>query len=267
MIYYILRNRQKLLKSAMNLKMIILRLAALLSVSTSAMDVQADTDYFQIKQDNRIIVDAVRIADLENLQLLLNNQQGIAFKKFSHVQKAYPKCKISFAMNAGMYHANFSPVGLYIEQFKQLSALNSNTNQFGNFFLQPNGVVAWNKNKAVLLTTQQYAQSNFQAEYATQSGPMLVMNREINPIFKSNSDSLKIRNGVGIKNNQLYFVISRGKINFYHFADIFKTQLKVDQALYLDGTVSSAFIPQVKRHDQIYDLGPMFIYSESKHCD
>lgn len=251
----------------MNLKTIILRLAALLGVSSLAMNVQANTDYIQIKQDKRIIADTVRIDDLAKLQLLLNNQQGMPYKKFNQVQKAMPHCKISFAMNAGMYHANFSPVGLYIEQFKQLSALNTSTNQFGNFFLQPNGVVAWNKKKAVLLTTQQYAQSNFKAEFATQSGPMLVIHREINPMFKSDSDSLKIRNGVGIKNNQLYFVISRAKINFYHFADIFKTQLKVDQALYLDGTVSSAFIPQTKRHDQIYDLGPMFIYAESNHCD
>ncbi|WP_089604011.1 phosphodiester glycosidase family protein [Acinetobacter piscicola] len=251
----------------MNLKTIILRLTALLGVSTLAMNVQANTDYIQIKQDKRIIADAVRIDDLAKLQLLLKNQQGVPYKKFNAIQKAMPNCKISFAMNAGMYHANFSPVGLYIEQFKQLSALNTSTNQFGNFFLQPNGVVAWNKNKAVLLTTQQYAQSNFKAKFATQSGPMLVINREINPMFKSDSDSLKIRNGVGIKNNQLYFVISREKINFYHFADIFKTQLKVDQALYLDGTVSSAFIPEAKRHDQIYDLGPMFVYGESKHCD
>lgn len=251
----------------MNLKTIILRLAALLGASSLAMNVQANTDYIQIKQDKRIIADAVRIDDLAKLQLLLNNQQGVAFKKFNQVQKARPKCKISFAMNAGMYHANFTPVGLYIERFKQLSELNTSTNQFGNFFLQPNGVVAWNNNKAVLLTTQQYAQSNFKAEFATQSGPMLVIHREINPMFKSGSDSLKIRNGVGIKDNQLYFVISRGKINFYHFADIFKTQLKVDQALYLDGTISSTFIPQAKRHDQIYDLGPMFIYAESNHCD
>lgn len=82
-----------------------------------------------------------------------------------------------------------------------------------------------------------------------------------------NSESLKIRNGVGIKNNQLYFVISRGRISFYDFADIFKTQLKINQALYLDGSISSAYIPQAKRNDQIYELGPMFIYDESKQCD
>ena len=245
----------------------ILSLISTLGFGALAMHIQANTDYIQIQKDKRVIADAVRIDRLDQLQLVLNNQQGIPFKKFNAIQKAQPNCQISFAMNAGMYHANFSPVGLYIEQFKQSSPLNLKTNQFGNFFLQPNGVVAWNKKQAVILTTKQYVDSNFKAEFATQSGPMLIINRKINSIFSPSSASLKIRNGVGIKNNQLYFVISREKINFYDFADIFKTQLKVDQALYLDGSISSAFIPQAKRHDQIYDLGPMFVYSESQNCD
>lgn len=251
----------------MKLTKMILGLFSLLGLSTLALHVQASTDYIQIKQNQRIIADAVRIDRLEQLQLVLNNQQGIAYKKFNAIQKAFPKCQLSFAMNAGMYHANFSPVGLYIEQFQQRSPLNLSTTQFGNFFLQPNGIVAWNKKQAVILTTKQYAQSNFKAEFATQSGPMLLLNGKINSIFSPSSNSLKIRNGVGIKNNQLYFVISREKMNFYDFANIFKTQLKVDQALYLDGSISSAFIPQAKRHDQIYDLGPMIVYSESQNCD
>lgn len=251
----------------MKLTKMILGLSSLLGLSTLALHVQASTDYIQIKQNQRIIADAVRVDRLEQLQLVLNNQQGIAYKKFNAIQKAFPKCKLSFAMNAGMYHANFSPVGLYIEQFQQRSPLNLSTTQFGNFFLQPNGVVAWNKKQAVILTTKQYVQSNFKAEFASQSGPMLLLDGKINSIFSPSSDSLKIRNGVGIKNNQLYFVISREKMNFYDFANIFKTQLKVEQALYLDGSISSAFIPQAKRHDQIYDLGPMIVYSESKNCD
>ncbi|MEQ1318465.1 phosphodiester glycosidase family protein [Acinetobacter guillouiae] len=251
----------------MNLKTGVYALISMMGLSALSFQVNANTDYIKIIKDKKVIADAVRIDDLDQLQLFLKNQQGQTYKKFATLQKERKKCQISFAMNAGMYHPNFAPVGLYIEQGKQQIELNQQKNKFGNFFMQPNGVVTWNNKQAVIKTTEQYLKSNFKARYATQSGPMLLINGEINPIFVKNSDSLKVRNGVGIKNNQLYFVISRGKINFYNFADILKSQLKTDQALYLDGSISSAFIPQVKRNDQTYDLGPMFIYSETKNCD
>ena len=237
-----------------------------LGLSMLAFHSHANTVFFQIQKNNKVIADVVRIDDLSKLNLVLNDRQNKPFKKFSAIQKSYPNCQISFAMNAGMYHANFTPVGLYVEDSKQLYQLNQQKNLFGNFFMQPNGVVAWNNNRAIIKTTEQFKTSEFKATYATQSGPMLVIDGLINPLFEQKSDSLKVRNGVGIKNNQLYFVISRGRINFYDFADIFKTQLKINQALYLDGSISSAYIPQAKRNDQVYDLGPIFVYDESDHC-
>ncbi len=92
----------------------------------------------------------------------------------------------------------------------------------GELFLQPNGVFAWNKRQAVIWTTEQYEAKAFQPDYATQSGPMLVINGKLNPLFLGNSDSKKIRNGVGIKNNKLYFVISKNRVNFYNFAEFSK---------------------------------------------
>ena len=250
----------------MNIKALFFTFASSIGFCTLPFQVNATTTYIKIFKNQQVIADVIRIDDLAKLQLLLNDQNGQAYKKFYKIQKAHPECSLSFAMNAGMYHADFSPVGLYVEHSKQLKKINLLTQNFGNFFLQPNGVVAWDHKKAIIQDSKTYAESKFKANFATQSGPMLVMNGVINSIFKSTSSSLKIRNGVGIKNNQLYFVISRGNINFYDFADIFKTQLKINQALYLDGSISSAYIPQAKRHDQVYDLGPMFMYTESKNC-
>jgi len=250
----------------MSFKVFIYTLFSFIGSVALSNQVRADTTFIQVMKDKKIIADVVRIDDLAKLKLVLNDSKGRPFKKFSTVQKQRKQCQISFAMNAGMYHANFAPVGLYIEKSKQLMELNQQKNQFGNFFLQPNGVVAWDDHQVIITTTDQYTKTKFNPQYATQSGPMLVINGSINPSFIKSSDSLKIRNGVGVKNNQLYFVISRGRINFYDFANIFKTQLKIDQALYLDGSISSAYIPQAKRHDQIFDLGPMFIYDELGNC-
>ena len=238
---------------------------ALFALSTA--NVHATTEYIKIEKNQKIVADVVRIQQLDQLQLFLNNAKHQPYKKIKAVAKDLPQCQfLSFAMNAGMYHANYSAVGLYIENTKQFSKLNTQTKGFGNFLMQPNGVLAWNKKRATIQTTQNYAQSNFHAEYATQSGPMLVIDGKINSLFLPQSDSLKIRNGVGIKNNQLYFVISRERISFYDFAQIFKQDLKIDQALYLDGSVSSAYIPQAGRSDNRFNLGPIVGFVEQKNC-
>ncbi|EAB6718327.1 hypothetical protein DUP91_28835, partial [Salmonella enterica subsp. enterica] len=44
-----------------------------------------------------------------------------------------------FSMNAGMYHEDKSPVGLYVENGVELSPLNTDDAP-GNFFMKPNGV-------------------------------------------------------------------------------------------------------------------------------
>lgn len=232
----------------------------------------AMVDYQRIKASNDIVVDVVKITDLSQLKLFLNDTKQRPYRYFSELNSALPNCEqLNFAMNAGMYHADYAPVGLYIEQGKKLTELNEQTG-YGNFFMQPNGVLAWNSKTATLLTTAQYKKQSltpqaFKADYATQSGPMLVMKGQINPQFVADGTSLKIRNGVGVKNNQLYFVMSRDRVNFYQFATFFKNDLNVEDALYLDGSISSVYIPQAKRHDRRYALGPMLAVVEKSHCE
>ena len=74
----------------MKLTKMILGLSSLLGLSTLALHVQASTDYIQIKQNQRIIADAVRVDRLEQLQLVLNNQQGIAIKNLMPFKKLFP---------------------------------------------------------------------------------------------------------------------------------------------------------------------------------
>ena len=47
--------------------------------------------------------------------------------------------KLLFAMNAGMFHADFRPVGLAGGRGRELGPINRSSGT-GNFFLQPNGV-------------------------------------------------------------------------------------------------------------------------------
>ena len=211
--------------------------------------------------------DVIKIEQLNQLKLFLKQAQSNRYyQKFAALQNVLPACEqLSFAMNAGMYHADFQPVGLYIENGKELAKLNE-AKGFGNFFMQPNGVVAWNDHHAVIKTTADYKRELFKAQFATQSGPMLIYKGKINSQFLADSNSLKIRNGVGVKDNQLYFVISQQRVSFYQFAQFFKQQLKIDNALYLDGSISSLYSAKTKRHDQTFNLGPIVAEVNREKC-
>ncbi len=211
-------------------------------------------------------VDVFQIKDLSKLKLFWQDETGHPFLKFEKITQQLTSCEtLMFAMNAGMYHPDYAPVGLYIENGKELNTVNQQQG-FGNFFMQPNGVLAWNSQQAVIKSTQNYKNLHFNAEYATQSGPMLVFDGQINPHFLPNSNSLKIRNGVGIKENKLYFAISRNPVNFYQFADFFKTDLNIENALYLDGSISSLYFPEINRRDRRYKLGPMLAVVTQQTC-
>ena len=76
--------------------------------------------------------------------------------RLSEAAKAEGKA-LSFAMNAGMYHEDMSPVGLYVEEGRELAALQIGEGD-GNFFLKPNGVFFVTRDgRAAVLTTEDYA--------------------------------------------------------------------------------------------------------------
>lgn len=224
------------------------------------------TSYTQQYHDLKYTV--VEVYDLTKLRLLLNKQESqAALNYFSQIPPQLKACEqMAFAMNAGMFHYTYHPVGLYIEKRKKLFPLNRHRG-WGNFYLQPNGVLAWNAKQAAILSTSQYAKRKFKADYATQSGPMLVSNRQINPILMAESTSQKIRNAVGIKDQVLFFVITEQAVNFYTLASFMQADLGVEQALYLDGSISAVYLAEQAINTQSSPFGPMLAYIEDQNCD
>jgi len=153
-------------------------------------------------------------------------------------------------MNGGMYLKDGSPQGLYIEKNHQLAKTDTVQKAYGNFYLQPNGIFYIGDSTAQVLTTVDYLQGQTEAKYATQSGPMLVINGQLHTAFRENSTSTHFRNGVGVRaDGKIVFAISNEQINFYNFATLFKEKLDCPNALYLDGFVSRAYIPDLGRED------------------
>ena len=94
-------------------------------------------------------------------------------------------------------------------------------------------------------------------DYATQSGPMLVINGKLHPKFLENSTSRKIRNGVGINGGAVIFVKSEDPVNFHTFATLFRDDLGAPNALYLDGTISRLYSAELGRNDRGAVMGPI----------
>ena len=84
-------------------------------------------------------------------------------------------------MNAGMFQEDQSPVGLYVERSRTLHSADTRGGGGSNFHLKPNGVFWIGEGVAGVTETGQFLASPPAARYATQSGPMLVIDGSIHP--------------------------------------------------------------------------------------
>lgn len=154
--------------------------------------------------------------------------------------------------NGGMFAPGFKPQGLLIEGSKKCSNLDTlkpDKNTAKNFHLLPNGVFYIDTNgSGQVIETDSFRHvypAKLQPAYATQSGPMLVTNNQINRNFKAGSTHVNIRSGVGkIDENRMIFVISDVPVNFFDFTLVFKDLFGCKNALYLDGAISQMYIPE-----------------------
>jgi uncharacterized protein YigE (DUF2233 family) len=147
--------------------------------------------------------------------------------------------------NAGIFSNNHTPEGLHIEGGVTLSLLNLN-NGDGNFYWKPNGVFYIANDGAGIMESEKFDTLNKRGgiREATQSGPLLVIDGEVNPGLKPDSRSLYVRNGIGVKSaDEVYILVSQDEVNLHDFASVFAHQLHCRNALYLDGCVSHAYFP------------------------
>jgi len=171
--------------------------------------------------------------------------------------------RLLFATNAGMFDPALKPVGLYVEQGRELVHVNTRSG-YGNFHMKPNGVFYVSADRAAIAETQAFVKQRTQADLATQSGPMLVINGRLHPRFDRRSTSLKARNGVGVRADaKILFAISEGEVSFDAFARLFRDGLNCPNALFLDGgSASSLYAPSLNRLGNIFSLGPMLAVYE-----
>lgn len=180
----------------------------------------------------------------QSIQFFWKDDKGQFIRNFENLRRllATKNQQLLFAVNGGMYKTNNHPLGLFVDSGKVISPINK-TSASGNFYMKPNGVFYIIENNLAKICTTEKFTSATGVKYATQSGPMLVIDGKIHADFRQGSSNLNIRNGVGIlPNNKTIFIMSKTPINLYDFASFF-LKCGCKNALYLDGFVSRTYLP------------------------
>jgi uncharacterized protein YigE (DUF2233 family) len=191
-------------------------------------------------------------------RLFWKNADGHPYRTFANLARAVADEGkfLTFAMNAGMYADDFTPIGLHVENGKELRPANRIEIRPGagivpNFYKKPNGVFFLDDKGAGILPTAVFLKRRGEAAFATQSGPMLVIDGKSNPIFIPGSKDRTRRSGVGIcEGGVVRFAISDDPVNFFDFAQLFRDDLACLDALFLDGGRGAGiYLPALGRED------------------
>lgn len=201
------------------------------------------------------------------IHMVLGPEGGAPYRSLSQLAVGRPdrSHEVAFAMNGGMFDAEGQPIGYYVEDSEKRHALSTSDGP-GNFHMKPKGVFYGDAGgKWRVRTATDFEKSvGDRPDFGTQSGPMLVIGGKLHPGIDENGKSLKLRNGVGVDaKGRAHFVISDEPVSFGKLARYFRDRLKCDNALFLDGSVSSLWDPEHGRVDGGPPLGPLIVVEKS----
>jgi uncharacterized protein YigE (DUF2233 family) len=207
------------------------------SDATSSQDASAVDAQVIEHAGNRYLVVTLPLADWDVRVDWEPEDQGTMLED---VIAADPSIEV--ATNGGIFSTDLVPGGLLVSDGDELVPLNLNEGG-GNFHLMPNGVFLIRDDAtAKVVNSLDYDPAG--VDFATQSGPALLLDGEVHPEFNEGSTNLAFRSGVGVSpdGGTVYLAMSWTLTNFYDFATLFSDELSVDDALYLDGDISDLWV-------------------------
>lgn len=210
--------------------------------------------------ENTPITDCIAIPERHRIATALANSDGANFRSLSAFAESRDPLTIAFAVNAGMFDDEGDPIGYFVEGGERTKELNTADGE-GNFHMKPNGVFFGTGDSWEIRTAQDFLENvSDRPDFGTQSGPMLVVNGRLHPEIRDDGPSRTIRNAVGIdERGRAHFVISSAPISFGKLARFYRDELKVKNALYLDGSVSQLWNPATERLDSGAPIGPILV--------
>jgi uncharacterized protein YigE (DUF2233 family) len=194
-----------------------------------------------------------------DLRIFWRNDRGKPYRTFADLADdlAERGLELVFAMNGGMYGVDLRPIGLLVKDGKTRRRANmadapADASPVPNFYKKPNGVFYIAQREAGVMETGRFLDAAPAVKFATQSGPLLVIDGALHRAFIEGSSDRRRRNGVGVSSpTEVHFAISHGPVNFYDFALFFRDRLGSNNALYLDGgSAPGLYSPDLQRNDR-----------------
>lgn len=242
-------------------------LLALLACTTAAQADKSATSQpapacTSVAFENSPFTDCIADPATDRIRIVVGPAGGEPYRSLAAFAAARPRsaAPVRFAMNAGMFGDDGRPIGYTVIDGKRVHPLNR-ASAAGNFYMKPNGVFFGTGAKWQVLSTDAFADSiTRRPDFATQSGPMLVIDGALHPQIAPDGPSKKIRNAVGVDpSGRAHFVISEAPVSFGKLARYYRDVLKAPKALFLDGTVSQLWDPAAGRMDNGPPLGPLVV--------
>ena len=153
-----------------------------------------------------------------------------------------------FSINASITDASCNPLGYYCLDGVIQKEVNLSTGS-GNFYLKPNGALLVTSDDVAICASDEI---NYFTNviHGIQSGPLLLNNGNVHPLFNPNSTNRNIRCGVGLFERNgaqfLVFAASVRSVTFYEFALLFLDEYGCENALCLESATCSMHLPFIE---------------------
>ncbi len=206
-----------------------------------------------------------------NIEFRLLDKTGKPLGSFANLKKELDSegKQLIFAMNAGIFMQNQMPLGLFIENGKTYRKLNTRKHLYGNFYLQPNGVFLISRGEAYIIETGEFKTFalNHQVEFATQSGPLLLIAGKENKSLSKYDNNKTVRNAACVDSqSKVTLSISKQPVSFNKLIGHLKKDAHCYSALYLDGSISGKFEKTSSTDHPFSSYGPLIaITSKFSH--
>jgi uncharacterized protein YigE (DUF2233 family) len=209
--------------------------------------------------ENTPLTDCIAIPERHRIATALAGPDG-NFRSLANFAASRDPKTIAFAVNAGMFDDAGDPIGYFVQGGERTKELSTAEGE-GNFHMKPNGVFFGTGDTWEIRTGDDFLKTvGDRPNFGTQSGPMLVVNGRLHPEIRDDGPSRTIRNAVGVdERGRAHFVISAAPISFGKLARFYRDELKVKNALYLDGSVSQLWNPATERLDTGAPIGPILV--------
>jgi uncharacterized protein YigE (DUF2233 family) len=243
------------MKGILGIVTIILAVLAVFFLFGEGLKIQQD-------QSENKIFQIVRVSPKTHEVLIVkDDNSGERHASIGSVLDVLQNKKMALITNGGIFKPDFQPEGLYVHNSVEEVGINTKKGE-GNFYMRPGGVFSVRDGRFFVETLAQFQGKEIKPEEATQSGPMLILGGEINPRFNPDSNSKRLRSGVGVSSSgSAIFVISKREVTFFEFAAFLKENGAID-ALYLDGVISKMYIPGIRPFDLGGDFSTMIVVAE-----